>query len=47
MWPRSASVLDALCRRDAPRARRLWEQKMDAAADYMLRQIEHSTFRLR
>jgi DNA-binding GntR family transcriptional regulator len=39
------ALLDAVRRRDAARARRLWEQKMDAAADYMIRQLEHSTCR--
>jgi DNA-binding GntR family transcriptional regulator len=37
------ALLDAVRRRDAARARRLWEQKMDAAARYMLRQLEHNT----
>jgi DNA-binding GntR family transcriptional regulator len=39
------ALLDAVRRRDAARARGLWEQKMDAAADYMIRQLEHRPFR--
>lgn len=37
------ALLDAVRRRDAARARHLWEQKMDAAARYMLRQLESTT----
>jgi DNA-binding GntR family transcriptional regulator len=36
----NSAILDAVRRRDPGEAKRLWEQKMEAAARYMVRQLD-------